>query len=251
MVERVMILDAVLSDRRCWWLSTADDKWRFFCVKRDNYLRPEDYPHIAFGSGRERTVRCFPDKLPIGIEKDSTHHLVFFYLVNRRIPVDFRQFLIRHLTLLRFVRTWTVRLLVPRQVHRVAALHQMFFAVDPDGKRALQHVDEVDTRMVVPPQLFLRDRKELRVPGVEAPLRRRVIERLEPIRDLPCAKPIRQLHALVRPHHRDERPVRAVKRNSALPALVVALRDSDKDCRHGPPRPSETWDRAQPLRWGR
>ncbi len=30
--------------------------------------------------------------------------------VRRAIPVDFRQFLIRHLALLRFVRTWTVRL---------------------------------------------------------------------------------------------------------------------------------------------
>jgi hypothetical protein len=25
MVERVMILDAILADRRCWWLSPADD----------------------------------------------------------------------------------------------------------------------------------------------------------------------------------------------------------------------------------
>ncbi len=71
MVERVMILDAILADRRCWWLSPADDKWKFCCLLRDNYLRPEDYPHIAFGSGRQRTIRCFPDKLPIGVEKDS------------------------------------------------------------------------------------------------------------------------------------------------------------------------------------
>jgi hypothetical protein len=90
MVERVMILDAILGDRRCWWLSPADDKWRFFCLMRDNYIRPEDYPHIAFGSGRQRTIRCFPDKLPIGIEKDREAHLVFGYLVNRRLPVDFR-----------------------------------------------------------------------------------------------------------------------------------------------------------------
>lgn len=124
MVERVMILDAVLGDRRRWWLSPADDKWRFFCLKRDNYLRPEDYPHIAFGSGRQRTVRCFPDKLPIGVEKDSTDHLVFLYLVNRRIPVDFRQFLIRHLALWRFVRTWTVRLLVPRRFRKAVALYK-------------------------------------------------------------------------------------------------------------------------------
>jgi hypothetical protein len=124
MVERVMILDAVLGDRRCWWLSPADDKWKFFCLMRDNYLRPEDYPHIAFGSGRQQTVRCFPDKLPIGVEKDSTDYLVFLYLVNRRIPVDFRQFLIRHLALLRFVRTWTVRLLVPRRFRKAVALYK-------------------------------------------------------------------------------------------------------------------------------
>lgn len=124
MVERVMVLDGVLGDRRCSWLSPADDKWRFFCLKRDNYLRPEDYPHIAFGSGRQRTLRCFPDKLPIGVDKDRTDHLVFLYLVNRRIPVDFRQFLIRHLALLRFVRTWTVRLLVPRRFRKAVALYK-------------------------------------------------------------------------------------------------------------------------------
>jgi hypothetical protein len=124
MVERVMILDAILADRRCWWLSPADDKWKFFCLMRDNYLRPEDYPHIAFGSGRQRTIRCFPDKLPIGVEKDSTNRLVFVYLMNRRLPVDFRQFLIRHLPLLRFVRTWTVRLLVPRRFRKAAALYK-------------------------------------------------------------------------------------------------------------------------------
>lgn len=124
MVERVMILDAVLGARRWWWLSPADDKWKFFCLMRDNYLRPEDYPHIAFGSDRQQTVRCFPDKLPIGVEKDRTDHLVFLYLVNRRIPVDFRQFLIRHLALLRFVRTWTVRLLVPRRFRKAVALYK-------------------------------------------------------------------------------------------------------------------------------
>jgi hypothetical protein len=123
MVERVVILDAVLGDRRCWWISPADDQGKLFCLMRDNYLRPEDYPHIAFGSGRQRTIRCFPDKLPIGVEKD-TSHLVIVYLVNRRIPVDFRQFLIRHLALLRFVRTWTVRLLVPHRFRKAVALYK-------------------------------------------------------------------------------------------------------------------------------
>jgi len=124
MAERVMILDAVLNDRRCWWLSPEGDKKRFFSLRRENWLRVEDYPHIAFGSGRQRTIRCFPDKLPIGIGKDISDRFVFLYLVNRRLPVDFRQFLIRHAELFRFLRTWTVRLLVPRRFRKAVALYK-------------------------------------------------------------------------------------------------------------------------------
>ena len=165
MVERVMILDAVLGDRRCWWLSPADDKWRFFCLKRDNYLRPEDYPHIAFGSGGQETIRWFPDKLPIGIEKDRTSHLVVVYLVNRRLPVDFRQFLLRHADLLRFVTTWTVRLLVPRRFRKAVALYkaalreELWTPLNPSVSKALEayfperqaqggHLGEPDDRYI-------------------------------------------------------------------------------------------------------
>ena len=122
MVERVMILDAVLSDRRCWWLSPEADKRTFFDVTKETGLRPEEYPHITFGLGSRRTVRCFPDKLPIGIEKADTSRFVFLYLVNRRIPVDFRQFLIRHHNLLLTLHWWTVRLLVPRRFKKSVAL---------------------------------------------------------------------------------------------------------------------------------
>jgi hypothetical protein len=71
MVERVMILDAVLGDPRCWWLSPEGDKRAFFDHTQQTGLRPEDYPHIAFGAAPRKTIRCFPDKLPIGIEKDA------------------------------------------------------------------------------------------------------------------------------------------------------------------------------------
>jgi hypothetical protein len=49
---------------------------------------------------------------------------VFAYAVNRRLPVDFRQFPIRHLALLRFVHTWTVRLLVPRRFRKAVSLYK-------------------------------------------------------------------------------------------------------------------------------
>jgi predicted nucleic acid-binding protein len=87
-------------------------------------VRPEEYPHITFASGSRKTVRCFPDKLPVGIEKADTSRFVFLYLVNRRIPVDFRQFLIRHHTLLLNLHRWTVRLLVPRRFRKAVALYK-------------------------------------------------------------------------------------------------------------------------------
>ena len=124
MVERVMILDAVLGDRRRWWLSPECDKRAFFDVTQQTGLRPEDYPHIAFGAAPRKTIRCFPDKLPIGIEKDDTSRFVFLYLVNRRMPVDFRQFLIRHVDLFRCLHHWTVRLLVPRRFRKAVALYK-------------------------------------------------------------------------------------------------------------------------------
>ena len=144
MVERVMILDAVLSDRRCWWLSPEADKRTFFDVTQATGLRPEDYPHITFGLGPHRRVRCFPDKLPIGIEKADTSRFVFLYLVNRRVPVDFRQFLIRHHTLLANLHSWTVRLLVPRRftkagaIYKAALREELWSPLNPSVSEALE-----------------------------------------------------------------------------------------------------------------
>ena len=144
MVERVMILDAVLSDRRCWWLSPEADKRTFFDVTKETGLCPVEYPHITFGLGSRRTVRCFPDKLPIGIEKADTSRFVFLYLVNRRVPVDFRQFLIRHHNLLLTLHWWTVRLLVPRRFKKSVALYksalreELWTPLNPSVSKALE-----------------------------------------------------------------------------------------------------------------
>jgi hypothetical protein len=144
MVERVMILDAVLGDRRRWWLSPESDKRAFFDVTQQTGLRPEDYPHIAFGAAPRKTNRCFPDKLPIGIEKDDTSRFVFLYLVNRRVPVDFRQFLIRHVDLFRCLHHWTIRLLVPRRFRKAVALYkaavreQLWTPLNPNVSKSLE-----------------------------------------------------------------------------------------------------------------
>ena len=125
LIERVMLLDAVLDDREFTWLGPLD--------RQASSLHPaprrivwnfEDYPHLLFGEGPEKTVRYFPDKLPIGMQPHADTH-VFVYLVTRPSPMDFRLFLLRHVPLLRVLFRWTVRLLLPRKLvkARLAYLH--------------------------------------------------------------------------------------------------------------------------------
>ena len=114
MIERVMLLDAVLDDREFTWLGPSMDKRRHFIRHLGDRLELRDYPHLLFGDGPEKTVRYFPDKLPIGMQPHADTH-VFVYLVTRPSPMDFRLFLLRHVPLLRVLFRWTVRLLLPRQ----------------------------------------------------------------------------------------------------------------------------------------
>lgn len=110
---------------------------------RADGLSREEYPYLAFGAGRTTTIRSFPDKLPIGIEKQDTSRFVFVYLVNRRAPVDFRQFLIRHAELFRCLHHWTVTSLLPRRFRKAAALYkaavreQLWTPVNPTGSKSL------------------------------------------------------------------------------------------------------------------
>jgi hypothetical protein len=104
MVERLMLLDAVLADRNYTWLGTENDKLAYFILDLlKTEMKKEDYPHLSFGEGDSRTVRYFPDKLPIGVERGRRRRHVFLYLVTRDVPVDFRMFLLRHAQLFRAV----------------------------------------------------------------------------------------------------------------------------------------------------
>lgn len=64
--------------------------------------------------------------------------------MTRRIPIDFRQFLIRHHTLFLNLHTWTVRLLVPRRFRKAVALYkaalreQLWTPLDPSVSKALE-----------------------------------------------------------------------------------------------------------------
>ena len=68
MIERVMLLDAVLDDRDFTWLGPSTDKRRHFMRHLEDRLETRDYPHLLFGDGPTKAVRYFPDKLPIGVQ---------------------------------------------------------------------------------------------------------------------------------------------------------------------------------------
>jgi hypothetical protein len=116
-IQRLMILDAVLSDRSVTWLGSEHEKRRYFTKRLGGSLRDNEYPRLVFGVAPNVTVRYFPDKLPIGYEPDCYRH-VFLYLAVSPSPMDFRVFVLRHLELLNALGFWTIRVLFLRSLNR-------------------------------------------------------------------------------------------------------------------------------------
>lgn len=114
-IERMMVLDAVLVEREFVWLGTELDKYAHFVMLLQGRLQNDELPRLVFRKdARDQTVRYFPDKLPIGVDPETESH-VFLFLAAAGSPMDFRQFLLRHAELLRAVRSWTIRVLLPRE----------------------------------------------------------------------------------------------------------------------------------------
>ena len=123
-IERLMVLDAVLADRGRTWLATEQDKLTHFTLT--HRIPRQDLPSLIFRSEDTETARYFPDKMPIGVDRDGDGY-VFVYAVTRPGPVDFRAFLERHAELLRTLRTWTIRLLVPPHFAQVMGMYRSAF----------------------------------------------------------------------------------------------------------------------------
>lgn len=114
-VERMMLLDAVLAHRELLWLGTERDKYAHFVCLLRGALQNDELPRLVFRKNEaDQTVRYFPDKLPIGVDPETERH-VFVFLAAAGSPMDFRQFLLRHAELLRALRRWTIRVLLPRE----------------------------------------------------------------------------------------------------------------------------------------
>ena len=89
LIERILVLDAVLADRSVLWLGAEHDKRSHFQRRVGERLDVAAFPRLVFGDGPTKTVRYFPDKLPIGIRLHEDP-VVFVYLVTRPAPFDFR-----------------------------------------------------------------------------------------------------------------------------------------------------------------
>lgn len=178
MIERVMALDAVLDDRDITWLGPATDKRRHFMRHLEDRLDIREFPHLRFGDGPEKSLRYFPDKLPIGIGTSLDHH-VFVYLITAPSPMDFRGFLLRHTPLLRALFHWTIRLLIPKPLARArlpylhAAREHLATPLDPSVVQTLEWIFPERKRLAEPgagpaDARFLQVSKAYRMPRFRA-----------------------------------------------------------------------------------
>lgn len=123
-IQRLMVLDAIVEDPEMIWLGTAEDKANHLTSL--TIITPEDLPHVSIRDGERRSVRSFPDRLPIGLHLSGRGVLV--YVVLDPTLNDFRLFLERHSAVLRALPAWTVRVVVPPQFSDLAQrVKQAFF----------------------------------------------------------------------------------------------------------------------------
>lgn len=117
-IHRLMVLDAIVEDPAMIWLGTTEDKTAHLTALTS--IRPEQLPHVTSGIGECRTVKYFPDRLPIGIHLAGRGVLV--YVALDPTMNDFRLFLERHAAVLRALPAWTVRVVIPTEFQAVQGI---------------------------------------------------------------------------------------------------------------------------------
>ena len=141
-IERLMLLDAVLDCPSVTWLATAPDKMAHFSGLLKSRLAQEEMPRLVFGNGRQKTVRYFPDKVPVGVSDQGRHH-IFGYLVTRAAPVDFRAFLLRHAELLRALGRWVIRLWLPTHFRQAEGIYHAAWKQEFGAPLRISTADEL------------------------------------------------------------------------------------------------------------
>lgn len=108
-IQRLMVLDAIVEDPDLVWLGTAEEKAVHLTAL--TRIDQPNLPHVSVGQGDARTTRYFPERLPIGVHPAGRGVVV--YVVPDPWLDEFRVFLERHAPLLRALRAWTLRIVVP------------------------------------------------------------------------------------------------------------------------------------------
>jgi hypothetical protein len=119
-LERLMLLDAVLTTPDVHWLTTASEKGTYLAnlmASAAAEIAPE-MPAAAAPRPLHQLSATFP------ISLDSDGRPVLLYLATEPWTDGFRSFLQEHAALLRVAPTWTLRLVFPRPLDRVYDAYQ-------------------------------------------------------------------------------------------------------------------------------
>ena len=104
-VERLMRLDAVLGLPDLTWLTTRAEQLA-------HLTGPCGVALDALPRASAQSTRCLPDRLPVGI--DPAGRVTILFLALESSPDIARTVLRRHVPLLRALRLWTWRVVLPR-----------------------------------------------------------------------------------------------------------------------------------------
>ncbi len=115
-IQHLMVVDAIVESPELLWLGTAEEKAAHLTALAA--INPADLPHLTIGEGDKRTTRYFPERLPIGVHSDGRGVLV--YVVTDAMLDEFRVFLERHAPVLRALRAWTLRIVVPPDLPKIS-----------------------------------------------------------------------------------------------------------------------------------
>jgi hypothetical protein len=120
-IERLMLLDAVLTTPDLEWFTTAAEKAAYLAR-----LTAADGARTEQTTSSEPAAAppaALPGTFPIGMEPDG--RTVLLYLATEAWADGFRTFLRGHAALLRFAPTWMLRIAFPRPLHVVYDAYQL------------------------------------------------------------------------------------------------------------------------------
>jgi hypothetical protein len=118
-VERLMLLDAVLALPDVEWLTTAPEKAALLERLRADASLAAPAPSIPVTSD---TVPQISSRFPIGVESGS--RVVLLFLATEPDIGGFRAFLQAHAALLRAAPQWTLRFAFPRPLDRASSIYE-------------------------------------------------------------------------------------------------------------------------------